>query len=248
MNRFFLLIASLLLLLFSCKKSEERACLKRSGSSAIRIVNPGEFSKLNLKEHLIFVLVQDTADYVVLKGGKNLLGFVEFEIIDKELVITNNNKCKFLRYKTGDIEVEIHFKFIDRVIFQGTEQLTNRGTWNFDNLMFVLSDSGGSMTVKNLVGNSFNVVNPHGWGDVTISGNTNYFRAEMAGNGYFDSRDFTINDSVSIISNSSTISKVNIDNCKLKAQLKAAGDLWYYGYPSQIFKQELGSGKLIDMN
>jgi hypothetical protein len=70
----------------------------------------------------------------------------------------------------------------------------------------------------------------------------------MSGNGYFDSRNFIVQDSISVISNSSTISKLNTDSCILKAQLKSIGDVWYYGYPLQIWKEEFGAGKLVDMN
>jgi hypothetical protein len=247
MTKFFLILL-LAFIIISCKKPEERSCLKRSGDKTKEIVTTGEFNRLSLMEHLSYVLVQDTVSYVVLEGGKNLLGFVDCSNMENQLTIANNNKCKFLRYKTGDIQVEIHFKKIDQLIFQGTQLLTNRGEWNFDQLEVILKDTGGSMNLTNFNGSVFKLINVHGWGDITLSGGVNYFQAEMNGNGYFDSRNFNVQDSISVISNSSTISKLNSENCSLKAQLKAMGDLWYYGNPSQIWKQELAKGKLVDMN
>jgi hypothetical protein len=240
-----------LILLFSivaCKKPDERACLKRSGDNLKKILNPGEFSRVYLKEHLNYVMVQDTVNYIVIEGGSNLLGFVDCSIIDNELVVSNNNKCKFLRYKTEKITVEIHFREIDQLIFQGTELLTNRNNWNFNQISIVLKDAGGSMNLTNFTGNTLNLVNSHGWGDITLSGGVNFFRAEMIGNGYFDSQNFIVQDSISVISSSSTLSKLNSDSCLLKAQLRATGDVWYYGDPFQIWKEELGSGKLVNMN
>ena len=240
-----------LILLFSivaCKKPDERACLKRSGDNIKKILNPGEFSRVYLKEHLNYVMVQDTVNYIVIEGGSNLVGFVDCSIIDNELVVSNNNKCKFLRYKTEKITVEIHFREIDQLIFQGTELLTNRNNWNFNQISIVLKDAGGSMNLTNFTGNTLNLVNSHGWGDITLSGGVNFFRAEMIGNGYFDSQNFIVQDSISVISSSSTLSKLNSDSCLLKAQLRATGDVWYYGDPFQIWKEELGSGKLVNMN
>lgn len=240
-----------LILLFSivaCKKPDERACLKRSGDIIKKILNPGEFSRVYLKEHLNYVMVQDTVNYIVIEGGSNLVGFVDCSIIDNELVVSNNNKCKFLRYKTEKITVEIHFREIDQLIFQGTELLTNRNNWNFNQFSIVLKDAGGSMNLTNFTGNTLNLVNSHGWGDITLSGGVNFFRAEMIGNGYFDSQNFIVQDSISVISSSSTLSKLNSDSCLLKAQLRATGDVWYYGDPFQIWKEELGSGKLVNMN
>jgi hypothetical protein len=238
----------ILLLVFSCKKPDERACLKKSGENTKKIVNPGAFTQVYLKEHLNYVMVQDTTNYVVIDGGENLVGFVDCSIVYGQLVISNNNKCKFLRYKTGKITVEIHFINLTSLVYQGTELLTNRNNWNFDQMSIVLKDAAGSMNLTNFSGNKLNLVNSHGWGDITLDGSVNYFRAEMEGNGYFDSRNFSVLDSISVISNSSTISKLNSANCLLKAQLKAMGDVWYVGFPNQVWKEELGSGKLIDMN
>lgn len=232
----------------SCKKPEDRSCLKKSGENSKKILYPGDFTRLYLKEHLNYVMVQDTINYVVIDGGKNLVDFVDCAIIDNELVVSNNNKCKFLRYKTGKITVEIHFKTIEHIIFQGTEFLTNRSNWIFSQMSIVLKDAGGSMNLTNFTGNTLNLVNSHGWGDITLSGHVNYFRANLEGNGYFDSRNFTVQDSISLISNSSIISKLKASDCLLKAELKASGDVWYYGIPSKIWKEELGSGRLIDKN
>ena len=238
----------ILLLVFSCKKPDERACLKKSGDNTKRIINPGDFSRIYLKEHLNYVMIQDTANYVVVDGGENLVGFVNCSIDGNELVISNENKCKFLRYKTGKITVEIHFINLTSLVYQGTELLTNRNNWNFNQINIDLKDAGGSMKLTNFNGNKLFLYNSHGWGDITLSGSVNSFRAEMSGNGYFDSRDFNVADSISVISNSSTISKLNSDNCLLKAQLKSIGDIWYFGFPNQLWKEELSSGKLVDMN
>lgn len=238
----------LLLLVFSCTKPDERACLKKSGDNTKRIVNPGNFSRVYLKEHLNYIMIQDTANYIVVNGGENLVGFVNCAVDGDELVISNDNKCKFLRYKSGKITVEIHFINLTSLVYQGTELLTNRNNWNFNQMSIVLKDAGGTMDLTNFNGNSLNLVNSHGWGDIKLSGSTRFFRAEMTGNGYFDSRNFNVQDSISVISNSSTISRLNADSCLLKAQLKSIGDVWYYGYPLQILKEELGTGKLVDMN
>ncbi len=131
----------ILLLVFSCKKPDERACLKKSGDNTKRIINPGDFSRIYLKEHLNYLMIQDTANYVVVDGGENLVGFVNCSIDGNELVISNENKCKFLRYKTGKITVEIHFINLTSLVYQGTELLTNRNNWNFNQINIDLKDA-----------------------------------------------------------------------------------------------------------
>ena len=36
--------------------------------------------------------------------------------------------------------------------------------------------------------------------------------------------------------------------CKLKAEINGIGDIWYYGNPTSIIKQEYGKGLLVDKN
>jgi len=69
----FILIA----LVYSCKKPEQRACFKKSGEFAIKVHEFGAFNQLHLKEHLSYKLIQDSTNKVVVRGGNNLLNFVE---------------------------------------------------------------------------------------------------------------------------------------------------------------------------
>lgn len=244
----FLLMLFVTLNMVSCKKTADRSCLKATGKIISKTISPGSFNKLYLMEHIEYVLVQDSISFVQLEGGENLLGFIDCTISSGELTIQNNNKCKFLRYKNGKIKAEVHFTQLTDIIFQGTEQLTNKKTWTFNYLNIVLKDTGGSMNLSGFQGSYLNLVNTHGWGDITMNGSVNYFRADMDGNGFFDSRNFLVKDSVSITSVSSTISKLNASNCLLKAQLTGSGDVWYYGIPMKIEKQEMGTGRLVDKN
>jgi hypothetical protein len=57
-----------------------------------------------------------------------------------------------------------------------------------------------------------------------------------------------VNESIDLISQAGTLSKVNAQGNVLKVELSGTGDLWYYGVPSQIIKKEYNSGKLIDKN
>lgn len=243
-----LIVFLIFITISSCKKAEDRSCLKSTGEITSKTIYTGDFSKLYLMEHIEYILVQDTVSFVYLHGGENLLGFINCSVENDELTIKNENKCKFLRYKRGKIIAEIHFTQLSDLVFQGTEMLVNKNNWNFEFLNIVLKDTGGSMYLTNFNGNILNIINTHGWGDITLNGNVNYFKVDLDGNGYFDSRNFNVKDSVSIITASSTLSKLNSANCLLKAELTGAGDIWYFGLPSNIKKKELGTGKLIDKN
>jgi len=57
----------------SCKKVENRSCIKSLGVEEVKDLDLPFFNKLQLYEKIKFVLVEDSINKVILSGGKNLL-------------------------------------------------------------------------------------------------------------------------------------------------------------------------------
>lgn len=228
---------------FSCKKANERTCWKGSGNKASKTIQVGDFSKLKLREHLKYELIQDSLFQVEINGYENLNDLISTEIVDGELTIQNHNKCNFLRYKKSDITVKVHFKNLSEITFMGSDSLTNIGTLHFDFMKISLDEGGGSMRL-NVLGNSMNVENPHGWGDITLEGQLDHIRLDMDGDGYFDTRNLTVNEA-SVLTKTSSLCKLNGNGAKLKVEINNTGDIWYYGIPTAIYTHLYGTGKLI---
>jgi hypothetical protein len=85
----------LLFVLFSCKKATDRICVKSAGkiSEEIRLLT--DFHSLEIGSKLSVTLVQDSANFVTVNGGKNLLNFIETEVVNGRLILRNENKCHF---------------------------------------------------------------------------------------------------------------------------------------------------------
>ena len=182
----------------------------------------------------------------MIKGGENLIGFINVLSEDGLVSISNNNKCNFLR-KYEVVEVEIHFTSLINILFEGTEKLSCADTINVNYLTVTLRDGGGSM---DLLLNASNIRTDltNGWGDLVLRGKTNTANYQVLGNGFVEARNLQVRDSINLISNSSIIQKINASNCKLKVEINGIGDIWYYGLPTSISKNEYGKGKLIDKN
>jgi len=236
----------LLLVLISCRKPNERPCLKKSGSFAVKEIQLGAFNRLFLKEHISYKLIQDSTNKIVIKGGANLIGFINVQAEEGVVSISNDNKCNFFR-KYEVVEVEIHFTSLMNILFEGTEKLSCADTLNVNYLSVTLRDGGGSM---DLLVNAMNIRTDitNGWGDLVLRGNTNTASYQVLGNGFVEARELHVRDSINFISSSSTIQKINASNCKLKVEINGIGDIWYNGLPTAIIKHEYGKGKLIDKN
>lgn len=249
----FLCVTGLFLLIYigiqSCKPANERSCFKSSGEMDSLLVELPHFNKLILGEYMSYVLIQDTIEKLRIHGRENLLNQINFNSNPalSQLRIDNDNQCRFLRYKTNDILVYIHFINLNELIFNGSESLFNQGVLDFDTIRIRTQGAAGSINL-NVDANEINTINEAGWPDLTISGSCTNFRAEIFGNQFFNISELNVNETLTVISNSGTLSKINGEGCKLKVELSGTGDLWYYGIPTDILKKEYNTGKLIDKN
>ncbi len=243
-----MLVFGLLVLLFSnCKKANERTCWKSAGEQITKIIPVAAFEKLELYEHIKYTLIQDSLDFVEIKAGKNLIDLIDISSVNSILKVENLNRCNFLGYQKRKVAVEIHVRNLKEIYFKGTDSLVNKGILNLSNLNVEIEDGAGSINF-NLNAKSVNFLIPHGWGDFTLKGFTKTFRVDIDGSGYFDTHELQVQDSISILSISPILSKVNAENCKLKVELNGEGDLWYYGIPTIILKNEYSKGRVINKN
>lgn len=238
----------ILLVLFSCKKPEDRRCVKSIGEEAVKEIETDQFDRVYLKEHIHYVLVQDTVEKVVIKGGKNLLNFIDVQVIDGRLEIKNENKCSFLRRYDREVEVEIHFKELINIHYEGTETLTNKGTLELGWLVVLIRDGAGPVNLNFNADAVFTTIS-HGWGDFTYSGSVGYANLNVKSNGYCDTYGLQIEDSITVVSNTPGTVKVNTNNAILKAEIGGAGDIWYKGSPvGDPILYRYGTGELINKN
>ncbi|NDC92891.1 MAG: hypothetical protein EB087_04160, partial [Flavobacteriales bacterium] len=125
---FFLIIP---FLFSSCKKPSDRSCYKMTGDIINKIIPLGSFSQLDLGPYIQYELIQDTANFIEISAGKNLMNFISSEIETGNLVIKNNNKCRFLRYKKEKVTAKIHFTTLNSIFYHGSEPLISKDTLDF---------------------------------------------------------------------------------------------------------------------
>ena len=235
------------LIVFACKKTEDRSCFKAVGGLTTKTIALSSFDKLYMGPHLKYVLIQDTEDKVVLIGGKNLLNFIETSVEDSKLSIRNKNKCNFLRSYDKMVTVEIHFKKIINVLFEGSEEVEARNKITTDYLTVVLNDGAGKFNLDvNCL--ALNVIANHGWCNYSLKGNTNYFGLDVRSNGFGESYGLNVNDSIIVVSNTTNLVEINADNCLLRAQTNESGEIWYKGFPTFIEEINYGEGRLVNKN
>lgn len=239
---------ALMLLFFlqvtSCKKPENRSCSKGAGNPINKTIDLPDFQQMEIHQRLKIELIQDSVSYMEVIAGENLVNFVDWTVVDGKLEIWNRNKCPFLRYKKDDVTLKIHFSSLSKLIYWGSELLTSKDTIQTNHLDVLMNDGAGDLDLT-VVANSINVVNPHGFSNISLGGTCDFLRLDIDGYGRFDARQMQVTDSISLMYASNGISYLSANQVKLKAELSSTGDIWYYGQPSIIEKMRYSSGDLI---
>ncbi|ASS48123.1 MAG: hypothetical protein A3D31_00460 [Candidatus Fluviicola riflensis] len=239
------LIVCLVVLGFTgCKKPEDRKCFKSTGEDTELEIPLTEFDRLKLNSHVSYLLIQDSTDKVVIKGGKNVVKLVECKVTDKLLEITNKNKCAFLRNAKRELLVEIHFTNIINIHYEGSEYLKSEGTLNLDYFTLMVRDGAGPVELT-LNSKVIDADISHGWGDYTLHGTTEFARISARSNGFCDVYDLTVTDSLYVASETPGHVRVRAEGIPLYGYIKSSGDVFYQGTPSVINIVQTGSGELI---
>ncbi|MDG1333640.1 MAG: DUF2807 domain-containing protein [Crocinitomicaceae bacterium] len=236
-----------LMSLAACKKAENRRCVKSAGADAELVHEVDPFNKLDIGPKMKVVLVQDTVEKVIVRGGENLINFIQLDVTDGKLTIENNNTCNFLRSYKHVIEVEIHLINVINVLFRGTKELSCSNQLDLPYLTFVIEEGAGQCNL-NLNCNSLFLGSGFGWGNYDVEGQTNYLKIDLRDNGFGDLYDLQIQDSATVISSSSERMKINLGGTAARVETSSYGDVWYIGTPTFLEYNQYGEGELIDQN
>jgi len=220
-----------------------------TGDIINKIIPLGSFTQLDLGPYIQYELIQDTANFIEISAGKNLMNFISSEIETGNLVIKNNNKCRFLRYKKEKVTAKIHFTTLNSIFYHGSELLFSKDTLDFSSsdLTIDANETSGSINLK-LKAKTIYLNNSNGTPDIELSGSCDFFTIDISANGTFSAKNLFVNDSIYLHYASSLYSELQSANCKLKAELSGIGDVGYFGIPSLILTNYYNSGRLIDKN
>lgn len=240
-------ISIVAMLLFSCKKAEDRTCFKSIGEEAVLDVPVEDFNELFLKQSLYYTLVADTVPFLRLKGGKNLLNLISADVNAGILSIENKNRCNFLRKYDRLVEVEIHYVQLNRIDYKGSHDVVALDTifGEYFNLRLAHSSGNARMLVNTDYVNGF--VND-GSGDYYFAGKTKFAHIQAYNNGFADIRNLLISESLEITTRSSRKVLCHADGIPLKVTLSGVGDVHYTGNPSSIELIRTGSGNLVKID
>lgn len=233
----------LLLVSWACQKAPERTCWKTAGPTQNLKVPLSSFTYLHIHPHIEVALVQDSMDYIEWQAGAHLLPFLSAEIQADTLQLQNNNGCKFLRYRNGQVNAVVHFSSINELHVSNSDAIQTQQQWFANDLLIFLKEGVGTVDL-NITAQKVTVRNNYGWQTLKLTGTVGSLFVDLDGSSSLQAASLLVADSISFRSISPLSSWVRSGPIKLKAQLYGAGDLFYTIKPAILLKTEYSTGKV----
>lgn len=137
--------AVLLVLVVSCNNPEFR-CLKSLGELENAIVETADFNTIVLNDNIDLVL-QSGPLMIAVEAGANLHPFIDFDVADSQLTISNSNTCNWIR-KYKKPQVTITHPNLEKLELLGFGHVRSEGTFFIQKLRITALDSPSDVDLE----------------------------------------------------------------------------------------------------
>jgi hypothetical protein len=159
------------IILSSCAKEQMNDCFTATGIPATETRTITEFDSLVILRNIDVVLIEDTANFIQLSGGQNLLEGIQTRIENRILTLENTNRCHWVRKANNPIRAEVHSTRLRRIVHYGSGSIQTPQALLRDSLVFEFRDAAANAQIK--VNNRFiQIIQHSGNSDVWLEGNT----------------------------------------------------------------------------
>lgn len=184
-------------------------------------------------------ITHDSTYSIKIVAGKNLMDYIETDVVNDQLII-RQAESNIVNVKP--IKIYLNADSLNAIELYGS------GNFNADELnssnLAIYAEGSGNLDFQ--VNSETLTTTTKGSGNTEIVGNVNSHTYSIEGSGNLFARHLYTNSSSVTIEGSGNATVNVADN--LDVNIDGSGNVYYYGYPSNINYQIDGSGQLINKN
>ncbi|MCX2679479.1 DUF2807 domain-containing protein [Galbibacter sp. EGI 63066] len=245
---FKLTFITVLFFLSACNSESANDCFQSAGKMVKEERSVQPFTKILVNEGISMVIKQGETYKVEVESGKNLLNDITAEVIDGQLILTNENVCNYVR----DYELTTFYVTapeIEEIRSATQREIRSDGVLNLESLMVYSENwseneylTSGDLYL-NLNVNSFRMVF-NGLSNIHLTGSASSLNINMAsGNGRFEGENFMV-ENAQVYHRGSNDLILNVQN-SLKGNIYSTGDIVLVSRPETVEVEEHYQGRLV---
>lgn len=241
-------VLSALLFFASCKKAEDRKCFKGKGEEVALEIPYLEFDELHLHSAIQYVLIQDSTNKVVIKGGENLVKHYQVTVENNVLTIKDGNKCPLLRKTNYAPIIEVHFTDIKTLSIYGEHSVVSNGEITGNSLLVNVLSGAVDVHLQVAV-DQLETYSHFGYSDIVFSGTAGVFNCRTAHANTINTLNLEVKYSLYVYTVSARDIFVNAEDCALTGDITGNGNIQYKGTPNYLDVKEVsGKGRLLKID
>ena len=238
---------SCFILLISCNKENVSNCLQTAGKIVQQEITVDTFDKILVNKRVELIITDGPVQKVVIETGKNLLPDVEVKVVNKQLILTNNNTCNFFR-DYGLTKIHVTSPNINTIRNASEQRVISNGTLTYPSLYLrssgekkeFLATGDWHLTIEN----EKVIIWANGVANFYINGSSNNLDIGFTdGDTRFEGKNFIVQniDVKNVSSNDIIIFPVE----SLTGSIHSVGDVISYNRPTIVDVEILSEGELI---
>jgi len=238
---------SYFILLISCNKENVSNCLQTAGKIVQQEITVDTFDKILVNKRVELIITDGPVQKVVIETGKNLLPDVEVKVVNKQLILTNNNTCNFFR-DYGLTKIHVTSPNINTIRNASEQRVISNGTLTYPSLYLrssgekkeFLATGDWHLTIEN----EKVIIWANGVANFYINGSSNNLDIGFTdGDTRFEGENFIVQniDVKNVSSNDIIIFPVE----SLTGSIHSVGDVISYNRPPIVDVEILSEGELI---
>lgn len=235
-----LLLGLASLLLSSCEKSGGN-CLTSTGKIVKEVRTIDDFDSIEIQNYVNVILTQDSSNTVTVESGENILDGIETSVTNKNLLISNNNTCNWLRSYNTPINVYVSVKNLQKIYYNSSGNVSTTNTLNSYNFKCEVWGGCGSIQLDLNVYQSYFILQM-GTVDFTLTGRSAINSIYAGDYGFFQCKDLSTGYTY-IINQGSNDCYVKASQY-LEATINSIGNIYYTGQPDELVTHINGTGEV----
>jgi len=238
---------SCFILLISCNKENVNNCLQTAGEIIQQEITVDSFDKILVNKRVELIITDGPVQKVVIETGKNLLPDIEVKVVNKQLILTNNNTCNIFR-DYGLTKIHVTSPNINTIRNASEQRVISNGTLTYPSLYLrssgekkkFLATGDWHLTIEN----EKVIIWANGVANFYINGSSNNLNIDFTdGDTRFEGKNFIVQniDVKNVSSNDIIIFPVE----SLTGSIHSVGDVISYNRPPIVDVDILSEGELI---
>lgn len=240
-------ILFVLTLIYGCDSEDAGNCFQSAGTITQKEISVASFEKILIYERVELILKEGPTQKIIVESGKNLISDVVVEVINNQLIVTDNNTCNFVR--DYDLtKVYVTSPNITEIRNSSERPVRSDGVLTYPSLKLLAEDylsdylNAGDFYIE--VNNTTLVIVANGISNYYISGSTTNFNITFAaGDSRLEAQNM-IAQNIKIQHKSSNDMLVNPQE-KITGDIYSLGDVIAFNKPAVVEVTEHYKGKLI---